>query len=245
MSELSGTTAIVTGGSRGIGLAIAQELAEAGARVAILARNSTRAEEAALSLPGEGHMGLACDVADSAAAQSAVAAVEKAFGGVHVLVNNAGITRDNILLRLKDEDWDDVIDTNLKGAFNMTRAVTRGMMKRREGVILNVSSVVGLMGNAGQTNYAASKAGLHGLTKSVARELASRGVRCNAIAPGFIETDMTAELDEKQTKALQERIPLGRLGAPQDVAAVVRFLAGPSAGYITGQIITVDGGMVM
>ena len=245
MSELSGTTAIVTGGSRGIGLAIARELAEAGARVAILARNSTRAEEAALTLPGEGHMGLACDVADSAAAQSAVAAVEKAFGGVHVLVNNAGITRDNILLRLKDEDWDDVIDTNLKGAFNMTRAVTRGMMKRREGVILNVSSVVGLMGNAGQTNYAASKAGLHGLTKSVARELASRGVRCNAIAPGFIETDMTAELDEKQTKALQERIPLGRLGAPQDVAAVVRFLAGPSAGYITGQIITVDGGMVM
>jgi len=245
MSELSGTTAIVTGGSRGIGLAIARELAEAGARVAVLARNGSRADDAASTLPGEGHMGLACDVADSAAAQSAVASVEKAFGGVHVLVNNAGITRDNILLRLKDEDWDDVIDTNLKGAFNMTRAVTRGMMKRREGVILNVSSVVGLMGNAGQTNYAASKAGLHGLTKSVARELASRGVRCNAIAPGFIETDMTAELDEKQTEALRERIPLGRLGAPEDVAAVVRFLAGPSAGYITGQIITVDGGMVM
>lgn len=245
MSELSGTTAIVTGGSRGIGLAIARGLAEAGARVAVLARNGARADEAASTLPGDGHMGLACDVADAAAAQSAVAAVEKAFGGVHVLVNNAGITRDNILLRLKDEDWDDVIDTNLKGAFNMTRAVTRGMMKRREGVILNVSSVVGLMGNAGQTNYAASKAGLHGLTKSVARELASRGVRCNAIAPGFIETDMTAELDEKQTEALRERIPLGRLGAPEDVAAVVRFLAGPSAGYITGQIITVDGGMVM
>ncbi len=245
MSELSGRTAIVTGGSRGIGLAIARELAEAGARVAVLARGGARADEAASSLPGEGHMGLACDVADSAAAQSAVAAVEEAFGGVHVLVNNAGITRDNILLRLKDEDWDDVIDTNLRGAFNMTRAVTRGMMKRREGVILNVSSVVGLMGNAGQTNYAASKAGLHGLTKSVARELASRGVRCNAIAPGFIETDMTAELDAKQTEALRERIPLGRLGAPEDVAAVVRFLAGPSAGYITGQIITVDGGMVM
>jgi len=245
MSELSGTTAIVTGGSRGIGLAIARGLAEAGARVAVLARNGARADEAAATLPGDGHMGLACDVADAAAAQSAVAAVEKAFGGIHVLVNNAGITRDNILLRLKDEDWDDVIDTNLKGAFNMTRAVTRGMMKRREGVILNVSSVVGLMGNAGQTNYAASKAGLHGLTKSVARELASRGVRCNAIAPGFIETDMTAELDERQTEALRERIPLGRLGAPEDVAAVVRFLAGPSAGYITGQIITVDGGMVM
>jgi 3-oxoacyl-[acyl-carrier protein] reductase len=245
MSELSGTTAVVTGGSRGIGLAIASALAEAGARVAVLGRNGARAEEAAATLPGEGHLGLACDVADPAAAQSAVAAVEAAFGGVDVLVNNAGITRDNILLRLKDEDWDEVLDTNLKGAFNMTRAVTRGMMKRRSGVILNVSSVVGLMGNAGQTNYAASKAGLFGLTKSVARELASRGVRCNAIAPGFIATDMTAELDEKQTEALQERIPLGRLGAPEDVAAVVRFLAGPSAGYITGQIITVDGGMVM
>jgi 3-oxoacyl-[acyl-carrier protein] reductase len=245
MSELSGTTAVVTGGSRGIGLAIASALAEAGARVAVLGRNGARAEEAAATLPGEGHLGLACDVADPAAAQSAVAAVEAAFGGVDVLVNNAGITRDNILLRLKDEDWDEVLDTNLKGAFNMTRAVTRGMMKRRSGVILNVSSVVGLMGNAGQTNYAASKAGLFGLTKSVARELASRGIRCNAIAPGFIATDMTAELDEKQTEALQERIPLGRLGAPEDVAAVVRFLAGPSAGYITGQIITVDGGMVM
>ncbi|TVP49699.1 MAG: 3-oxoacyl-[acyl-carrier-protein] reductase [Gemmatimonadales bacterium] len=244
-AELAGNTAIVTGGSRGIGLAIASALAEGGARVAVLGRNGARAEEAAATLAGEGHMGLSCDVADPEAARSAVAAIEEAFGGVGILVNNAGITRDNILLRLKDEDWDEVIDTNLKGTFNMTRAVTRGMMKRRDGVILNVSSVVGLMGNAGQSNYAASKSGLFGLTKSVARELASRGIRCNAIAPGYIATDMTAELDEKQTEALQERIPLGRLGAPEDVAGLVRFLAGPSAGYITGQIITVDGGMVM
>ncbi len=245
MSELSGTHAIVTGGSRGIGLAIAEALAEAGARVAVLGRGGASAAAAAASLPGQGHLGLACDVSDAAKAQEAVAAVEAAFGGVDILVNNAGITRDNILLRLKDEDWDEVIDTNLKGAFNMTRAVTRGMMKRRQGVILNISSVVGLMGNAGQANYAASKSGLFGLTRSVARELASRGIRCNAVAPGYIETDMTAELDEKQSAALRERIPLGRLGAPSDVASLVRFLAGPSAGYITGQIITVDGGMVM
>jgi 3-oxoacyl-[acyl-carrier protein] reductase len=246
MSELKGNTAVVTGGSRGIGLAISQALAEAGARVAVLGRNGESAARAAATLPGEGHLGLACDVADPEAARSVVAEIESAFGGgVGILVNNAGITRDNILLRLKDEDWDEVIDTNLKGAFNMTRAVTRGMMKRRDGVILNVSSVVGLMGNAGQTNYAASKSGLFGLTKSVARELASRGVRCNAIAPGYIETDMTAALDEGQAEALRGQIPLGRLGAPEDVASLVRFLAGPSAGYITGQIITVDGGMVM
>ncbi len=245
MQELAGKSAIVTGGSRGIGLAIAHALAEAGARVAVLGRNGARAEEAARALPGTGHIGHACDVADPAESRAAVAAAEEALGGVDILVNNAGITRDNILLRLKDEDWDEVINTNLKGAFNMTQAVTRGMMKRRDGVILNVSSVVGLMGNAGQTNYAASKAGLFGLTKSVARELASRGVRCNAIAPGFIETDMTAALDERQADSLRDRIPLGRLGAPEDVAGLVRFLAGPSAGYITGQVIPVDGGMVM
>jgi 3-oxoacyl-[acyl-carrier protein] reductase len=245
MSELNKSIAVVTGGSRGIGLAIARALAEGGARVAVLGRNEARAHEAAAGLTGEGHLGLSCDVADPVAATQAVAAVEEALGPVGILVNNAGITRDNIVLRLKDEDWDEVIDTNLKGAFNMTRAVTRGMMKLRHGVIVNVSSVVGLMGNAGQANYAASKSGLFGLTKSVARELASRNVRCNAIAPGYIETDMTAELDEKQTAALRERIPLGRLGTPEDVASLVRFLAGPSAGYITGQIITVDGGMVM
>ncbi|HSM04855.1 MAG TPA: 3-oxoacyl-[acyl-carrier-protein] reductase [Longimicrobiales bacterium] len=245
MSELSGQVALVTGGSRGIGLAIARELAEAGARVAVVARNGERAAEAATGLPGDGHAGFACDVSDSGAVKETVAAIEAGLGPVGILVNNAGVTRDNILLRLGDEDWDHVLDVNLKGAFNTIRAVTRGMMKRRDGVIVNVSSVVGLMGNAGQTNYAASKAGLLGLSKSVARELASRGVRCNAIAPGYIATDMTSELTEEQTAALQSQIPLGRLGAPEDVAPLVRFLAGPGGRYITGQTVAVDGGMVM
>jgi 3-oxoacyl-[acyl-carrier protein] reductase len=245
MFELKGQSALVTGGSRGIGLAISRALAEAGARVAVLGRNGEAAREAALTLPGEGHLGFACDVADPAGVRDVVSEVEQAFGEIAILVNNAGITRDNLIIRLQDSDWDDVVDTNLKGAFLMTRAVAKGMMKRRDGVIVNISSVVGLMGNPGQTNYAASKSGLFGLTKSVARELASRGVRCNAVAPGFIETDMTDALDEKQAAALRDRIPLGRLGAPEDVAGLVRFLAGPSARYITGQIITVDGGMVM
>lgn len=243
--ELAGQVAIVTGGSRGIGLGIARELAEAGARVAVVARNGARAAEAAGELPGDGHRGYACDVADGEAVKATVAAVEEEVGPVAILVNNAGITRDNLLMRIGDEDWDAVLDTNLKGAFNFTRAVSRGMMKRRAGVVVNVSSVVGLMGNAGQANYAASKAGLHGLTKSVARELASRGVRCNAIAPGYIRTDMTSELSEDQTAALMAQIPLGRLGDPEDIAPVVRFLAGPGGRYITGQIIAVDGGMVM
>lgn len=243
--ELEGQVAIVTGGSRGIGLAIARALADAGARIAVLARDGARAESAAGALSGSGHLGFACDVSDSGQALEAVTRVEGELGGTTLLVNNAGITRDNILLRLKDEDWDEVLAVNLRGAFNMTRAVVRGMMKRRDGVILNVTSVVGLTGNAGQSNYAASKAGMIGFTKSVARELASRGIRCNAIAPGYIETDMTDALDEKQTEALKARIPLGRLGAPDDVAGLARFLAGPSARYITGQVITVDGGMVI
>ncbi len=243
--ELEGLVAVVTGGSRGIGLAISQSLAEAGARIAIVARNGERAAQVAGELPGEGHAGYACDVADPEAVNGTVKAIEEGQGTVGLLVNNAGITRDNILIRMKDEEWDDVLNANLKGAFNFTRAVTKGMMKARDGVILNVSSVVGLMGNAGQTNYAASKAGLLGMTKSVARELASRGVRCNAIAPGYIRTDMTAELSEEQTTALSNQIPLGRLGEAEDIAALVRFLAGPGARYITGQVITVDGGMVM
>ena len=245
MRELEGRVALVTGGSRGIGLAISELLAEAGACVAVVARNGERAAEAAASLPGSGHAGYACDVADGTAVSATVEAVEADLGGVDILVNNAGITRDNILLRMKDEEWNEVIDTNLRGAFFMTRAVYRGMMKRRDGAIINVSSVVGLMGNPGQANYAASKAGLLGFTRSVARELASRGVRCNAIAPGYIRTDMTADLTEEQTQALLSGIPMQRLGDPADIAGVVRFLAGPSARYITGQVLSVDGGMVM
>lgn len=243
--ELVDRVALVSGGSRGIGLAVSRELADAGARVAVVARDGERAARVAADLPGEGHAGYACDVADPDQVKATVSAVEKELGPVAVLVNNAGITRDNILLRMKDEEWDEVMAVNLKGAFNLTRAVTRGMMKRRDGVIVNVSSVVGLMGNPGQANYSASKAGLLGLTKSVARELASRGVRCNAVAPGYIETDMTSDLTEEQTRSLQGAIPLERLGQPGDISGVVRFLAGPWARYITGQVLAVDGGMVM
>jgi 3-oxoacyl-[acyl-carrier protein] reductase len=245
MSELAGEVALVTGGSRGIGREIAAELARAGALVAVVARDGERAAAAASELPGEGHAGFSCDVSDSDEVKATVADVESRLGPVSILVNNAGITRDNILLRLKDEDWEQVLAVNLRGAFNLIRAVTRGMMKRRDGAIVNVSSVVGLMGNAGQANYAASKAGLLGLTKSVARELASRGVRCNAVAPGYIATDMTSELSEDQTTALHSQIPLGRLGEPSDVAPLIRFLVGPGGRYITGQTIAVDGGMVM
>jgi len=243
--ELDEKVAIVTGGSRGIGKAIAEALADAGARVAVVARNGERATEVAERLPGRGHAGFSCDVADPQQVVATVTAVEAALGPVDILVNNAGITRDNLLMRMKDEEFDEVIAANLKGAFNFIRALTKSMMKRRTGCILNVTSVVGLMGNAGQANYAASKAGLVGLTKSVARELAPRGVRCNAIAPGFINTDMTAELTEAQVAALSEKIPLGSLGEPTDIAAVARFLAGPGARYITGQVLAVDGGMVM
>ncbi|HSM59708.1 MAG TPA: 3-oxoacyl-[acyl-carrier-protein] reductase [Longimicrobiales bacterium] len=244
MSELDGKVALVTGGSRGIGLAVARELSLAGARVAVVARDAERAATAAAALPGEGHRGYGCDVADPDQVRSTVAAVESEVGPVDVLVNNAGITRDNLLLRMKDEEFDEVIATNLKGAFNFSRALAKGMMRRRDGVILNVTSVVGIIGNAGQANYAASKAGLIGLTKSVARELAPRGVRCNAIAPGFIRTDMTEELTEAQVAELKARIPLGELGEVDDVASVARFLAGPGARYITGQVLAVDGGMV-
>jgi 3-oxoacyl-[acyl-carrier protein] reductase len=243
--EFEGLVAVVTGGSRGIGLGISDCLAAAGATVAVVARNGERAAAAASELPGEGHKGFACDVADPDQVIAVHAAIEEAMGPVGALINNAGITRDNLLMRMKDEEFDEVIAANLKGAFNFTRAVTRGMMKRREGAIVNVTSVVGLTGNAGQANYAASKAGLIGLTKSVAKELASRGVRCNAIAPGFIRTDMTAELTEAQVAGLKDQIPMGVLGEPGDVAGAVRFLVSPAARYITGQVLTVDGGMVM
>jgi 3-oxoacyl-[acyl-carrier protein] reductase len=243
--ELQGQVALVTGGSRGIGLAIARDLAGAGARVAVVARDGARAEAAAGELPGEGHRGYACDVADPEQCNTLVKQVETDFGSLDVLVNNAGVTRDNLLMRIKDEDWDAVLDTNLRGAFNLMRAASRGMMKRRSGRIINISSVVGVTGNAGQANYAASKAGLIGMTKSVAKELAGRGVLVNAVAPGYIETDMTAELPEAARTALMSSIAMGRLGKPEDIAPAVRFLAGPGASYITGQVLVVDGGMVM
>ena len=245
MAELQGRTAIVTGASRGIGFAIAETLAEGGCRVAVTAREESRAAEAAEALGGAGGRGYACDVQDPDACEHLVGRVEEELGPVDVLVNNAGITRDNVIVRLKDEDWQEVLDTNLRGAFHMIRAVTRGMMKRRSGRIVNISSVVGLTGNRGQANYAASKAGLVGLTKSVAQELASREVLVNAVAPGFIETDMTGDLSEEARDALAERIPLGRFGDPDDVASVVRFLVGPGSDYITGQVLVVDGGMAM
>ncbi len=243
--RLDGRVAIVTGGSRGIGRVLARRLAEEGATVVVTARSAEAAASAAATLPGTGHLGLACDVSDREAVDALAKRVESELGGIDVLVNNAGVTADNIMLRLDDEDWDRVLDTNLKGAFLMIRAVARGMMKRRSGRIINISSVVGLTGNRGQVNYAASKAGLIGLTKSVAKELASRNVLCNAVAPGFIETDMTSALTDVARESLQQRIALGRLGSPEDVAGVVAFLAGPDADYITGQVIVVDGGMVI
>ncbi len=241
--DLSGRTALVTGSTRGIGRAIAQRLAAGGARVAIVGRNRDKAAEVATSLPDA--LGFACDVSDAAAVAALVDEVEKAFGAVDILVNNAGITRDNLLVRLKDDDWDAVLDANLKAAFVAIRAATRGMMKRRWGRIINVASVVGLVGNKGQANYAASKAGLIGLTKSVAKELASRNILANVVAPGFIETDMTAAMTAEARNVLLQQIPLERLGKPEDVAAVVAFLASEQAAYITGQVFVVDGGMVM
>ncbi|HEX6590338.1 MAG TPA: 3-oxoacyl-ACP reductase FabG [Longimicrobiales bacterium] len=245
MSELSGKVALVTGASRGIGVAIARGLAEGGARVAVVSRSEERSVAVAKELPGSGHIGLGCDVADSAAVDATVKRIESELGSLDILVNNAGITKDNLLMRLKDEDWDDVLATNLKAAFLLIRSASKGMMKRRDGRIINITSVVGLTGNKGQANYAASKAGLVGLTKSVAKELASRNILCNAIAPGFIETDMTAELSEAVQAELKNQIALGRLGSPEDIAGVVRFLAGPAAAYITGQVLVVDGGMVI
>lgn len=242
--DLSGRTALVTGGTRGIGLEIATSLSRAGARVAIAGRDADRATQAAGSIGG-GTQGFAADLAQPGDAQRLVDEVERALGSLDILVNNAGLTRDNVLVRLKDEDWDAVIDTNLRGAFAATRAAARGMMKRRWGRVINITSVVGITGNKGQANYAASKAGLIGLTKSVAKELASRNVLANAIAPGFIDTDMTKALTPDAREQLSAHIPLGRLGTPADIAGLVAFLASEHASYITGHVFVVDGGMVM
>ncbi len=243
MAELDGRVAIVTGGFRGIGLATAKQLVAAGARVAVLDLDEPGKSVAEKEL-AEGR-GFICDVCDLEQVRATVGTIEAELGGIDILVNNAGVTRDNLLVRMKDEEWDLVLNVNLRGTFNMTRVVSKGMIKRRSGSIINLSSVVGVMGNAGQANYASAKAGVIGFTKAVAKELAPRGVRVNAVAPGFIDTQMTAKLAEKAREALLAQIPMGMLGRPEDVATVIRFLAGPGAGYVTGQVIVVDGGMVM
>ena len=245
---LDGKTALVTGASRGIGRAIALRLAAEGARVAInYAGNVKAAEEVKAAVEAAGGAAILCqaDISDSAAVEAMVADVVKEFGTLDILVNNAGITRDTLLMRMKDEDFAKVLDTNLKGVFYCTKAVAKLMMKKRSGRIVNMASVVGLVGNAGQTNYAAAKAGVIGFSKSAARELASRGITVNVVAPGFIGTDMTAVLPEAVKEKTLAGIPLGKMGEPEDVANAVLFLASDQASYITGQVVNVDGGMVM
>ena len=246
--NFTGKTAIVTGGSRGIGRAVCLELAKGGANVVLCyAGNDAAAQKTAEAAEAAGGKALAlrCDVTNSAQVQSLIDTALERFGRIDILVNNAGITRDNLLMRMPEADFEAVIDANLKGAFLCMKAVCRPMMKQRYGRIVNLSSVVGLRGNAGQVNYAASKAGVIGMTKSLAKELASRGVTVNAVAPGFIETDMTAAMTEGAKTAAKGSIPMGRLGAPEDVAGAVAFLASEEAAYITGQVLAVDGGMAM
>jgi 3-oxoacyl-[acyl-carrier protein] reductase len=242
--DLTGRNAVVTGSTRGIGRAVAEALADAGARVAVVGRDREKASQVAGEI-GKDATGFACDVSDTASVAQLIADVEKEFGGIDILVNNAGITRDNLVMRLKDEDWDDVQNANLRGAFAAIRAAARGMMKKRAGRIINMASVVGLMGNKGQANYAASKAGLIALTKSTAKELGSRNILVNAIAPGYIETEMTDAMTPEARAALSGMIPLERLGKTSDIASAVVFLASDHASYITGQVLVIDGGMVM
>ena len=245
---LDGKIALVTGASRGIGRAIAIELAKEGATVAInYAGNKTAAEEVKniITEMGGKAMIIQADVSDENSAMNMVEEVIKEFGGIDILVNNAGITRDGLFIRMKEDDWNAVINTNLTGIFNCTKVAAKYIMKKRSGKIINMSSVSGIMGNAGQTNYAAAKAGVIGFTKSLAREMASRGITVNAVAPGFIATDMTAAMPEKAQEHVLASIPLGKMGEPKDIANAVLFLASDKASYITGQVIHVDGGMVM
>lgn len=245
---LKGKSALVTGASRGIGRAIAIELARQGVNVAVnFAGNAKKADDVVAEIKALGSQAFAirADVANSDEVAAMVKETVDAFGSLDILVNNAGITRDGLIMRMKEDDWDAVINTNLKGVFNCAKAVTRQMMKQRYGRIINISSVVGVLGNAGQANYVAAKAGVIGLTKTLARELANRNINVNAVAPGFIETDMTDELSEEIKQELLKQIPLAKLGKAEDIAAVVRFLVSEDANYMTGQTLHVDGGMVM
>jgi len=242
--DLKGKVALVTGGTRGIGHDICRAFLDAGAKVALCSRDSAAAEKAANEF-GEGTRGYACDVGVAAQVEAFAKAVEKDFGQIDVLVNNAGFTKDNLLFLLSEGDWDSVLDTNLKGTFLMTKYAARGMIKRRWGRVINITSVVGLNGNKGQSNYSASKAGIIGFTKSVAKELASRNVLVNAIAPGFVVTELTQGISPEAKQYFLDNIPLGRLGQGTEIAAAVLFLASDLASYITGQVLVVDGGMVM
>jgi 3-oxoacyl-[acyl-carrier protein] reductase len=247
MSQLAGQIAVVTGAGRGIGRAIALKFAAEGADVACVSRTMENSEKVAGEIRGLGRKAWAhaVDVADAAAVAATAEKILEETNRVDILINNAGVTRDGLLMRMSEADWDTVLDTNLKGAFLFTKAFARAFLKQRSGRIINVASVIGLIGNAGQCNYAASKAALLGFTKSVARELASRGVTANALAPGFVETDMTAGLTDEVRAGILKQIPLGALGQAEDIANAALFLAGPASRYITGQVLTVDGGMVM
>ena len=247
MKPLEGKLALVTGASRGIGYAIALELAAQGAAVAGTSTTASGADQVSRVLAENGFQGrgFVLNVTDETQAQQVLEAAQAAFGRLYALINNAGITRDNLLMRMKDSEWDDIMETNLKAVFKLCRLCVRDLIRAREGRVINVVSVSGEMGNAGQANYAAAKAGVVGFSKSLAREIGSRNVTVNCVAPGFIDTDMTRALPEAQRQALLQHIPLGRLGQPADVAAAVAFLASPSAGYITGTTIDVNGGMLM